>query len=535
MTATLDTIHALAQSLDGWCSIEKADALYDLVLKSKPKLIVEIGTFAGKTLFSMALPAKEIGGCTVISIDPWNNEASAVGQVEQTSEEWWRGVNHELIYQKFLWQVDKLGLKDVIEVHRQKSIDMEPPKNVDILHIDGNHGPDAVQDAERFAPNVKLGGHCILDDLGWTGGYVRLAEKHLLSIGFVKVKGNDDWAIYQRMEMGAPKVADKAAHPNSPLPTIEESLDAKLTVAFITSREKPEVGWFLDSLRNTGLTPKQIIIVSLHDSVAGQIITTPLIQSQPGDPDALIKFTVPKPTIWQGKHRITKDDWWAASNARNTAIALCKTEFIACFDDRCVVMPGYAEAVRDAIKGNYVMCGSYQKRINMKAENGFIVDGGTITGEDHRFMQHPMGLSPAPGEWVFGCNFALPIEYALAVNGFAEDYCDGMSFEDCIFGMQLHNNGFAIRYDPRARIIEDRTPSELGKPMLRTSKERFPNDTQDKCHKALAKLRGLKTSQNSYDLRTLRDSMLAGGTFPPSTAARKDWFDQQDIATFTAP
>ena len=524
-----EQLQGLLPALHGWCTAEKAAALCDLVLQVKPQLVVEVGTWGGKSLFPQLLALKQNGSGRAICIDPWSPEASAEGQTDPDSEKWWGSQNHELVYQSFLYHLRKLGLDSIVEIHREKSSDMIPPEQIEILHLDGNHGPEALEDAERFAPNVKLGGYCILDDLDWSGGYVRMAEKFIKSIGFVHLKAIGTGAIYQRVEMGAPKIAEKASDPRSPLPTVEQALDSQITVAMITSREKPCIEWFLDSLKNTGLQPAQIIIVDLFNQDRPRFMKVKW-------PELVgIVQVDPKPTVWQGKHRLTKENWWAASNARNTAICLCKTEWLAVLDDRCVIMPGYAEAVRDAMKGNYVMCGSYQKRIEMQVENGLIKHGGTIIGEDHRFQLHPSGVYDCPGDWTFGCNTAFPIKWALEINGW-EELMDGLSFEDCFFGRMMQNCGHPIKFDARARIIEDRTPSELGQPMHRTSKEKHPNDTTDKGHAAVRKFSPLKRTLHPWNLAEIREKVLAGGDWPdvsgyPST----DWFDGEPIKDFVWP
>ena len=47
--------------LEGWCGLEKSNELYNLVIDQKPKVLVEIGVFEGKSLFSQALALKENG------------------------------------------------------------------------------------------------------------------------------------------------------------------------------------------------------------------------------------------------------------------------------------------------------------------------------------------------------------------------------------------------------------------------------------------------------------------------------------------
>ena len=263
-----------------------------------------------------------------------------------------------------------------------------------------------------------------------------------------------------------------------------------------------------------------MIVVDLHADVIGRM---------PGGLMAPnLKHVAPKPTIWQGPSRLTKEDWWATSNARNTAICLCETEWLACVDDRCVLMPGWADAIFDAMKGNYVVCGSYQKRIDMVVENGFIVNGGTVIGDDSRLKSHPQGLMDCPGEWLFGCTFALPIEWALDVGG-QEELLDGMGGEDSFFGFMLKNSGKRMRYDPRMRMIEDRTPSEITDVMLRTDKGKSPND---KSHAAVRKFRHLKHTLHPWDLTKIRADVLAGKPWPGiEDFPKNDWFDGTPNAT----
>ncbi len=307
-----------------------------------------------------------------------------------------------------------------------------------------------------------------------------------------------------------------------------------LTVAFITSRHEPRVEWFLDSLAIQADPGTQVIIIDPY---------------RPEGRNSNVRIAHPKPTVWQGPHRLTKADWWAASNSRNTAICLCETEWIAFVDDRSVLKPTWVEAVRAAMADWYVVCGPYEKVHNLQVsgprvvglsrpEYDFTWDGKKTDGKDSRvqyiedhYLQHKHLCNPyeAPGEWTYGCSLALPLEWALQVNGFDESF-DGASGEDYIFGLTLKNNGFPIKFDLRMGMIEDRTPGHLGPTIIRQDKGVSPND---RSHWLLNKHRTQRRSQHQWDLRQVRAAAITGHGFPVPSWPNRDPYDGQPLSEMT--
>jgi hypothetical protein len=290
-----------------------------------------------------------------------------------------------------------------------------------------------------------------------------------------------------------------------------------LTIVYTTSRIEPKIEWFRDSLiRETGgdFSNTKVIIV---DSFVAQR-SHYWVQAE---------YRTPKPTIWQGEHRITSQDWWAKCNALNTGIALCDTEWIAFVDDRSVLSHGWLQCIQDSMIHGYAVCGSYEKRANMEVRNGEVVDAGELLGQDIRTQR---GFPHPTADW-YGGSGALPLEWCLRVNGFPEKYCDGLGFEDIQFGILLRNNHLEMRYDSRMRLIQDRTPSEIGGALKRASKPSpDPNNKYlAKDYRILEIMGSSTTSGNSYDISELREKVLRGEPFPPPTESHYDWFDNQPV------
>ncbi len=291
-----------------------------------------------------------------------------------------------------------------------------------------------------------------------------------------------------------------------------------LSVGYITARHDPKIEWFLDSLRLQAKPEYEIEVIIVDALKDKRALNVPVE----------CRHESPKPNIWGGAHRLTKDEWWHVSAARNTALCLCKSDYIVWVDDRCVLGPQWVRALRDALHGGYAVCGNYEKRHSMRVEEGNIVDFGKLDGKDER--DNGSGIRKCYGQF-WGGTYGMPTEWALKVNGW-EELVDGLGAEDYLLGHMLINNGFLTQYDPKLKIIEDRTPGECGPTMRKTDKGVSPND---KSHAALERFGSLKASAHPWNLRAIRESVLSGGVWPSVDEFPKiDWYDQMPIKEFDA-
>jgi hypothetical protein len=293
----------------------------------------------------------------------------------------------------------------------------------------------------------------------------------------------------------------------------------RLTIAFITGRPAPHLDWMLASLAPQIVAGDEIsvLVIDARGRTPQQLGVRPI-----GNWTPIVRVERPKPTPWQGAHRITSCDWWAKSNSMNTAIVLCETDYVAFLDDSCRLGPKWLETVRRGERARRsVIAGTYDK-----------IERGVVT-PDHRRGLAPEGRPNCGGGWLFGCTFALPLEWALEANG-AEEGCDGMGAEDYILGFQLENNGHRIDFVPSMAVTQERVEIAVSVGPsygLRRTDKGSPGP-KDKSHVALERFGKRKRTEFTPDLRTLRAARAAGKlVWPTPDPEMRDWYDQELIRT----
>lgn len=289
----------------------------------------------------------------------------------------------------------------------------------------------------------------------------------------------------------------------------------KITIAYITARDEPHLDWLCDGLEQQARSSDNIELIVVD--ALGRAATS--IGFRPIRPVKKLVETKPKPCIWQGDHRITAHDFFANANARNTAIVLCSTSYICFMDDRCKLDPDWLGAVRRGEKRrNAVLCGTYTK----------VRHDGTFF--DHRREAEPKGKRGCPSEWTYGCNIALPLKWALEVNGF-EEGCDPVGVEDCVFGRMLGNAGRRVDFVPELSIQQDRLDSNGYVHPLRFPRYDKGQPPTNKRQVQLDRFYKLKRTEFTPDLTDLRAKIAGGEPFPvpdPSFDYR-DWYDAHPI------
>jgi hypothetical protein len=251
--------------------------------------------------------------------------------------------------------------------------------------------------------------------------------------------------------------------------------DIPFTICYVTARRNPRFEWFCLGLRDQVKDhhgPIHLIVLdyfsqfdnrfNYFNEIAGQAKLLPRIKS--------LTVSAPLPTVYQGKHRKTKRNYWAASTMRNTGFVLCETKQIAFIDDLSYPCEGWLDNLWYAVEKELICFGAYIK------VSGFgVSDAGVPTHTRDEALKDPSshidgryrqfsdrirnakdngGIRPCGGEWLFGCSFTMPLEAALKINGFDEG-ANGLSFEDSTAGLRLANAGYELNYCPNMLSIEN--------------------------------------------------------------------------------
>ncbi len=188
-------VEQVIESMDGWCSAERARAMMQLIDEERPSLCVEIGVFGGRSLVAMADACRQLGEGHVYGIDPWDADAALDSVEEEENIAWWSKLDYEQLYLRCLENVRTMKLESYVTIARTTSehaAALFAPESVDVMHIDGNHS-EAVssRDVLLFLPLVRPLGHVWFDDMDWrsTRNAVRLLREQCDQVGAVGTCG----------------------------------------------------------------------------------------------------------------------------------------------------------------------------------------------------------------------------------------------------------------------------------------------------------------------------------------------------------
>ena len=153
--------------IPGWLPIDEALTLFDLALTlpNNHPVIVEIGSWQGKSALLLAKGIKDKSNPVLYCIDPFN----ADGDLQ--SKELYSGAPATLgrsLQEQFIKNMKNNEVDDLIKILVGYSFDFAAdfPEKIDFLFIDGNHDYDVVlRDYRNWSPLLKVGGIIAFHDV----------------------------------------------------------------------------------------------------------------------------------------------------------------------------------------------------------------------------------------------------------------------------------------------------------------------------------------------------------------------------------
>lgn len=165
-----DAIETYIPPLEGWTEPDRACEIAELIYDNKPKVVVEIGTFGGRSAIAMAFALRENNnGGKVYCLDPWRVEYAKEGEWKDNQDWWDKNIDIHEIHRKCMVAIWSHNIDEwlvVIRAASQYCPELFP--EIGLLLIDGNHSEVAsLRDATLYVPRVITGGFVLMDDADW--------------------------------------------------------------------------------------------------------------------------------------------------------------------------------------------------------------------------------------------------------------------------------------------------------------------------------------------------------------------------------
>jgi hypothetical protein len=186
MTIEKPNLESVIIKLEGWCSLQKANRIFDLIIESDSQFTVELGAFGGKSLIPMALAHKEKGSGFCLGIDAWKADAAISSENAEANNEYWRRMDFQQIYrgcQKAIFENEVQDYCDTLRSRTDYASFIFADNTIDILHEDSSHNASTILiELKHWISKLKVGGYWIADDTNWVEakeGYSHLPEYDL--------------------------------------------------------------------------------------------------------------------------------------------------------------------------------------------------------------------------------------------------------------------------------------------------------------------------------------------------------------------
>lgn len=203
-------IEELVPKMEGWATVDKAMAMAELILEVKPKTIVELGVFGGRSMLPQALALREVSETNkcmdgvIYGVDPMQIAPAIEGEIGEAHAQWWlKDCPLHIIHEGAMQALWKENLEPwFILIRSTAEHAAHLFKSIDILHFDQNHSEmSSMRDIQIYFPLVRDGGYIWFDDVDWDStkkAQAWLAEQGCDTIKDIVFDGAPRCRLYQK-------------------------------------------------------------------------------------------------------------------------------------------------------------------------------------------------------------------------------------------------------------------------------------------------------------------------------------------------
>ncbi len=154
-------VKPLIADVPGWLTDEEGEALFDLARECTGRgVIVEIGSWKGKSTICLGVGSRAGNGVRIFAIDP----------------------HTDYRFGDFKANVERAGLTDLVtpvpSLSQDAAGDFDEP--IELLFVDGSHVEEDVRvDFDQWVPKVVDGGWVAFHDTTWTAGPRRVVGERI--------------------------------------------------------------------------------------------------------------------------------------------------------------------------------------------------------------------------------------------------------------------------------------------------------------------------------------------------------------------
>ena len=155
------TVKPLIAGVPGWLTDEEGEALYELAKRCEGRgVIVEIGSWKGKSTICLGLGSRAGKGVRIFAVDP----------------------HADYRFGDFKANVERAGIAELVtpiaSLSQPAADDFHEP--IELLFVDGSHEEALVrEDFEKWVPKVVDGGWVAFHDTTWTAGPRRVVGRNV--------------------------------------------------------------------------------------------------------------------------------------------------------------------------------------------------------------------------------------------------------------------------------------------------------------------------------------------------------------------